>query len=539
MKIVQKNLVQQVLEEMNAFDQEENLDTDIAQLEDQNYAVVSFIGPSLTAKSDIYGFRVMGVFPDIDSASEHIAELMSDTQDPENKRYDTGIVELYKFVPSYPKDPRKVNPETGVAGPETQEEQDKFLNDIVFTHKKNKELSKIKFEMRKEKVKANKGRYIERETPGKVVKETILELIKNKEREGKRDNLESEDQKEVEVFLDSKLEEFGITEGILDTFLRSIKEKLQIDEIKELEKTTLKTVEDIVDLLHLTLGTSREGVVQGRIEKKKKEDPNGEPSRDNGAKEKKSQISRGLSRAQYEKQQQFKIIQEKYRKKLDLKREQRKKDIEEKKIRVRLNNKKAETRVDYQNYAAICFVGHTGKNKRIAMKIKGVFETLEDCQEHIKELMDIDDTFDILAAEMYNWLPSDPNIEGVTTVHTDEELNEFYKDHKKEEKKATQFHQLRARKDVKEAQNKLSKDFRSHIELKDAYNKSSYSKEDVEAMMSQIEDINKKELENRVSNEVNNEIIPEIYNDNDDDEIKNSDNKNVKDIIEVNNEDYL
>ena len=77
-----------------------NLDEDAMKKDNQNYAVVSFIGPELTAKSEKYGFRVMGVFSDIDSAQDHILDMADHAKD--GTMYDTGIVELYKFVPSYP-----------------------------------------------------------------------------------------------------------------------------------------------------------------------------------------------------------------------------------------------------------------------------------------------------------------------------------------------------------------------------------------------------------------------------------------------------
>ena len=227
------------------------------------------------------------------------------------------------------------------------------------------------------------------------------------------------------------------------------------------------------------------------------------------------------------KQQNYQKIQEKYREKL----EKRKANKEEEKTDhvTILNNKKAETVIQNQNYIAICMVGHTGNNKRIAMKFKGVFDTLEECQEHIKELMEIDDTFDIIAAEMYNWLPCDPNVNNIEQVHTDEELNQMFASHKKEQKNAMKQHQTRARKDVKDAANKIAKDFRSHLDLKDAFNKASYSKDDVEQMMSEINKINKEfkdEDKDSKSNEI--ELLEEIntYSDS-------------KGSIQINDLDYM
>ncbi len=96
-------------------------------------------------------------------------------------------------------------------------------------------------------------------------------------------------------------------------------------------------------------------------------------------------------------------------------------------------------KIDGQNFAAVCFVGHSGKNQRIAMKIRGFFETYEECDDHCKELRDLNDSYDIIVTQMYNWVPCDPDVNGIKQKHTDEKLNELIEGTEKQSSTAEQM----------------------------------------------------------------------------------------------------
>lgn len=151
-------LAKEIMEETDAYNEEKNLEKDSIRIPGQEFVLVSFVGPELTAKTDNYGMRVMGVFPDIESAADHADILRQDRNDG---KFDTAVVEMYNFVYSYP-----------VRTEETQEEVDKGLNEILVKHKLDCELSRQLFELRKEKLMKNKNKVLESEKP-EDVPETI------------------------------------------------------------------------------------------------------------------------------------------------------------------------------------------------------------------------------------------------------------------------------------------------------------------------------------------------------------------------------
>ena len=169
--------INSLIEEENILDVDKNLDTDFIKVQDQSYAVVSFIGPIFTAKTDTYGLRVMGVFPTYEDAEDHIDILMSNK---ETRAFDTCIVELYKFVPSYP----------FLEFPETLEPQefvDSYLNEVIINYKKQRIVDKINYNYRKTLLAANKTKYKEKdEIPVEVVPEgPPVEMIKETKEERK------------------------------------------------------------------------------------------------------------------------------------------------------------------------------------------------------------------------------------------------------------------------------------------------------------------------------------------------------------------
>jgi hypothetical protein len=300
---VMSELRKQCLENLvknDAYNIDKNLDTD-ANGGKYKYCLVSFIGPTLTAKSEVYGFNIIGAFEDIDSLKEHIEDLTN-----EEKIYDIGIVEMYKFIPSFP-----------VKEEETQEQQDKFLNDIIVKHKEERELSKLVYEYRKEKLMTNENRIIEKDLPTDVKKITEIEsnVVTN-------------------------------------------------DDVKPRNETHAKLLEKL----------KKKNTVEADKTKKTK-------------------------------------------------------------------LKNYSTKMLSQNYAALCFVGHSGTNKRTAMKIKGIFNSEEECRNFCKEANEINDTYDILTSEMYSWLPCDPEIDKIEQVHTSEGLNDLINASREEKKKTSKVHE--------------------------------------------------------------------------------------------------
>lgn len=288
-------------------DIDKNLDEDVIKVQFQNYAVLSFIGPNLTAKSDINGFRIMGLFNTIENASNHISNFTE-----KELAYDTGIVEMYKFVPSYPS-----------LEQETQEDLDEMMNASVIAYKKERERAHQIYVYRKDKLMKNKNRIIEKP-------------------------LEDEQKK------------------------KELEDSLKIDPKKS--KKTDKSQKKIIPL------------VKNANVKNNRNDSN-----------------------------------------------------------VKVLSNVVDSKVHNQNYVAICYVSPTGSNKRIPMKIKGGFNTYDDCQKHCNELMEIDDTYDIVVSDMYSWIPSDPDISNLEFVYSNRELNELDNAHKEENRKAQKQHIERAR----------------------------------------------------------------------------------------------
>jgi hypothetical protein len=123
-----------------------NLDSDVIVVPGQKYAVVSFIGPTMTAKTEMNGVRLMGVFETTDEAMAFI-----DRFGPEEKMYDSGIVELYEYVPSYPMD-EKVD-------------ANQYLHKIVFNYRDKFYMDRELYTIRKNKLINNKNRYKEEDLP--------------------------------------------------------------------------------------------------------------------------------------------------------------------------------------------------------------------------------------------------------------------------------------------------------------------------------------------------------------------------------------
>ena len=99
-----------------------------------------------------------------------------------------------------------------------------------------------------------------------------------------------------------------------------------------------------------------------------------------------------------------------------------------------------------QNYALINVVSPKSnqKNEDFAVKIKGVFATLEDAKEHAAKINKLDPTFDLFLVELYKWLPIPPSIDDIENKeYQDKKLNDIIISHHDEQIKAKEFFEQR------------------------------------------------------------------------------------------------
>lgn len=122
----------------------------------------------------------------------------------------------------------------------------------------------------------------------------------------------------------------------------------------------------------------------------------------------------------------------------------------EKKIRslsLNENVDKDEERLSGQNYALISVVSPKGAQKceNICLKIKGVFNNLDEANKHAEILQKLDSTFDIYVVEMYSWLlvPPDPTL--IEQRHVDLKLNEIIGGHRESQLKSKMYFEERKR----------------------------------------------------------------------------------------------
>ena len=116
-------------------------------------------------------------------------------------------------------------------------------------------------------------------------------------------------------------------------------------------------------------------------------------------------------------------------------------------ISMEQNLTRDDTRIPGQNYALISIVSPQSNQKhdQLCIKIKGVFEKIEDAKEHAKMLQKLDPTFDIYVVDMYAWLLVPPKIEDIEQVHVDSKLNEIIAGHKDNQLKSKMYFEERKR----------------------------------------------------------------------------------------------
>mgnify|MGYP001410053683 CR=1 FL=1 len=72
---------------------EEYLSTDVLQVPNQKFALVSFVSPESNQKHPKLAMKIRAVFPTVEEAREHSARIMK-----KNKWFDVYVVEMYNWV---------------------------------------------------------------------------------------------------------------------------------------------------------------------------------------------------------------------------------------------------------------------------------------------------------------------------------------------------------------------------------------------------------------------------------------------------------
>ena len=99
-----------------------------------------------------------------------------------------------------------------------------------------------------------------------------------------------------------------------------------------------------------------------------------------------------------------------------------------------------------QKYALISVVSPSSnqKNDTCGVKIRGVFESVDEAQMHTKKLNMVDSLFDVYLVELYKWLPIPPNTDMIENQeYQDGLLNQIVKGHAEEQLKAKEFFEQR------------------------------------------------------------------------------------------------
>lgn len=148
-----------ILCDKGVYSIEKNLMKDLLRIDGQNFCVVSWVGPTLRAKTNVYGFRILGAFKTLNKAINFAKYAHSI-----NNTYDIGVVEMYSWCFSYP-----------IVGEEVNEELNKKINDIIVNHKFEIEESKQLFEIRKRALK--KSTY-KKETEAINIEPSVSEVSK-------------------------------------------------------------------------------------------------------------------------------------------------------------------------------------------------------------------------------------------------------------------------------------------------------------------------------------------------------------------------
>lgn len=99
-----------------------------------------------------------------------------------------------------------------------------------------------------------------------------------------------------------------------------------------------------------------------------------------------------------------------------------------------------------QRFALMSIVGPEAsqKTEKWGLKIRGVFNSKEEAQAHVKELMNYDPNFDVYLLDMYKWVlfPPDPT-QIQDTTYQEKFLNDLIRGHHESQLKAKQVFEKR------------------------------------------------------------------------------------------------
>lgn len=145
-----------------------------------------------------------------------------------------------------------------------------------------------------------------------------------------------------------------------------------------------------------------------------------------------------------------------------------------------------------QKYALINVVSPSSSQKHdtCAVKIKGVFDNIDDAKNHAKKLQKLDPTFDVFLVEMYKWLPIPPTMKDIQDqVFQDEKLNEIITEHANEQIRTKEFFEERKQQLKTGSIDPI--DTEEYIENKETYetsNKEAYETSDKEEQNENIKE---------------------------------------------------
>jgi hypothetical protein len=115
-----------------------SLEPDYITVPGQNFALVSFVGPSCRQKTDKLGMKIRGVFATRDEATAHVKRL----QRSGDTMIDMFLMDMYQWA-VVPPNPEEI---------EDHEFQEKFLQDMMKGYAESQRAAKSEFEDRKRKV---------------------------------------------------------------------------------------------------------------------------------------------------------------------------------------------------------------------------------------------------------------------------------------------------------------------------------------------------------------------------------------------------
>ena len=115
------------------------LEPDTITVPGQNYALVSFVGPTLPQKNEKLGMKIRGVFATVDEAKAHVQKI----QRAGDKSLDIFLLDMYQWC-LIPPDPEHI---------EDHEYQEEYMQNLMKGYAESQRAAKEVFNERKEKIK--------------------------------------------------------------------------------------------------------------------------------------------------------------------------------------------------------------------------------------------------------------------------------------------------------------------------------------------------------------------------------------------------